>query len=141
MVMLWQIQRICPNPPGDAANCETWLTNLAQTNYDFVWEFVEPRLINAGFITVGAAVAVVPANAWCDYPDVDGFVTFQINNMNHANKALHNLLKNDNIFGLVADALEKLEAGASLVQLYTGFIYEGPGLIKAINKAILAQSN
>lgn len=37
------------------------------------------------------------------------------------------------------DALEKLEAGASLVQLYTGFIYEGPRLIKAINKAILAK--
>jgi len=35
------------------------------------------------------------------------------------------------------DALEKLEAGASLVQLYTGFIYEGPQLIKKINKAIL----
>jgi dihydroorotate dehydrogenase len=37
------------------------------------------------------------------------------------------------------DALEKLEAGASLVQLYTGFIYEGPGLIKEINQAILGQ--
>jgi dihydroorotate dehydrogenase len=36
------------------------------------------------------------------------------------------------------DAIEKLEAGASLIQLYTGFIYEGPGLIKAINKKILA---
>ena len=35
------------------------------------------------------------------------------------------------------DALEKLDAGASLVQLYTGFIYEGPALIKAINKEIL----
>jgi dihydroorotate dehydrogenase len=35
------------------------------------------------------------------------------------------------------DALEKIEAGASLVQLYTGFIYEGPRLIKEINKAIL----
>jgi len=35
------------------------------------------------------------------------------------------------------DALEKLAAGASLVQLYTGFIYEGPGLISKINKAIL----
>jgi dihydroorotate dehydrogenase len=34
------------------------------------------------------------------------------------------------------DALEKLEAGASLVQIYTGFIYEGPGLVKAINKGI-----
>lgn len=37
------------------------------------------------------------------------------------------------------DAIEKLQAGASLVQLYTGFIYEGPALIKAINKAILEQ--
>ncbi len=35
------------------------------------------------------------------------------------------------------DALEKLEAGASLVQLYTGFIYEGPILVTKINKAIL----
>ncbi|REG94092.1 quinone-dependent dihydroorotate dehydrogenase [Flavobacterium aquicola] len=37
------------------------------------------------------------------------------------------------------DALEKLEAGASLLQLYTGFIYEGPALVKDINKAILAK--
>ena len=35
------------------------------------------------------------------------------------------------------DALEKLEAGADLVQVYTGFIYEGPKLIKRINKALL----
>ena len=35
------------------------------------------------------------------------------------------------------DALDKIEAGADLVQLYTGFIYEGPNLIKQINKAIL----
>lgn len=32
------------------------------------------------------------------------------------------------------DALEKMKAGASLVQLYTGFIYEGPALIKRINR-------
>ena len=36
------------------------------------------------------------------------------------------------------DALEKIEAGADLVQVYTGFIYEGPGLVKRINKAILS---
>ncbi len=35
------------------------------------------------------------------------------------------------------DAIEKLNAGASLVQLYTGFIYEGPDLVKRINKKIL----
>ncbi|TYP72921.1 dihydroorotate oxidase A [Aquimarina intermedia] len=37
------------------------------------------------------------------------------------------------------DALEKLDAGACLVQLYTGFIYEGPKLIKDINKSLLAR--
>ena len=35
------------------------------------------------------------------------------------------------------DAIEKLDAGASLIQLYTGFIYEGPALVKAINKKIV----
>ncbi len=35
------------------------------------------------------------------------------------------------------DAIEKLEAGASLVQLYTGFIYEGPALIRQISEKIL----
>ena len=34
------------------------------------------------------------------------------------------------------DALEKLRAGASLIQLYTGFIYEGPGLVKRIHSAL-----
>jgi dihydroorotate dehydrogenase len=37
------------------------------------------------------------------------------------------------------DAIEKLNAGASLVQLYTGFIYEGPRLIKEINERILTE--
>jgi len=35
------------------------------------------------------------------------------------------------------DALEKLNAGASLVQVYTGFIYEGPSIVKNINKGLL----
>ena len=37
------------------------------------------------------------------------------------------------------DAIEKLNVGASLVQIYTGFVYEGPGIAKRINKAILKQ--
>ena len=37
------------------------------------------------------------------------------------------------------DALEKIKCGADLVQLYTGFIYEGPSLIKRINKLLLDQ--
>ncbi|HEX8327680.1 MAG TPA: quinone-dependent dihydroorotate dehydrogenase [Hymenobacter sp.] len=36
-----------------------------------------------------------------------------------------------------ADAQEKLAAGASLVQLYTGFVYEGPALVSQINKALV----
>jgi dihydroorotate dehydrogenase len=35
------------------------------------------------------------------------------------------------------DAQEKLEAGADLVQVYTGFIYEGPSIVKNINKHLL----
>jgi dihydroorotate dehydrogenase len=38
------------------------------------------------------------------------------------------------------DAIEKLNAGASLVQVYTGFIYEGPAIAKKICKGILANS-
>jgi dihydroorotate dehydrogenase len=39
-----------------------------------------------------------------------------------------------------ADAIEKIRAGADLIQLYTGFIYEGPKLIREINQAIIAQA-
>lgn len=39
------------------------------------------------------------------------------------------------------DAIEKIKAGADLIQLYTGFIYEGPGLIKQINKALIAENS
>ena len=35
-------------------------------------------------------------------------------------------------------AAEKIEAGASLVQLYTGFIYKGPALIREAVDAIAA---
>ena len=53
--------------------------------------------------------------------------------------------KSENAFPIISvggimsaeDALEKLEAGAALVQLYTGFIYEGPELVKKINQKIL----
>ncbi len=38
------------------------------------------------------------------------------------------------------DALEKLKAGADLIQIYTGFIYEGPSLIKKINQRIIVNS-
>jgi len=40
-----------------------------------------------------------------------------------------------------ADAIEKLEAGASLVQVFTGFIYEGPYMVKRICEGILENMN
>ena len=39
------------------------------------------------------------------------------------------------------DALEKFDAGAALIQLYTGFIYEGPGLVRRICDALLARAS
>lgn len=38
------------------------------------------------------------------------------------------------------DAIEKLDAGADLIQLWTGFVYEGPGLVKKINEALLERT-
>jgi dihydroorotate dehydrogenase len=37
-----------------------------------------------------------------------------------------------------ADALAKLRAGARLVQVYTGLVYRGPGLIKKINRELVS---
>jgi dihydroorotate dehydrogenase len=37
----------------------------------------------------------------------------------------------------VDSAWEKLDAGADLIQLYTGFVYEGPGVIKRIKKGLV----
>lgn len=39
------------------------------------------------------------------------------------------------------DAMEKFDAGASLIQLYTGFIYEGPELIREINQELLKRAS
>ena len=38
------------------------------------------------------------------------------------------------------DAVEKLDAGASLIELYTGFIYYGPGIVKKVNKVLVKRN-
>ena len=38
--------------------------------------------------------------------------------------------------GNVSKALEKIDAGANLIQIYSGFIFKGPTLIKKINEAL-----
>jgi dihydroorotate dehydrogenase len=53
----------------------------------------------------------------------------------------HRQLKNSLIIGVggifsASDAYEKIKAGASLIQLYTGLIYCGPSLVKNINKGL-----
>ena len=35
------------------------------------------------------------------------------------------------------DAYEKIKAGASAVQIYTGFVYEGPAAVKTINRGLI----
>ena len=37
------------------------------------------------------------------------------------------------------DAVEKLHAGASLIQLYTGFVYEGPALVRGIHRRLCGE--
>ncbi len=39
------------------------------------------------------------------------------------------------------DAIDKIKAGADLVQIYTGFIYKGPALVKEINKELISYYN
>lgn len=41
----------------------------------------------------------------------------------------------------VQDAMNMFESGATLIQLYTGFIYEGPGLAKRINRELIKRQN
>ena len=39
----------------------------------------------------------------------------------------------------VEEATEMLNAGADLIQLYTGFIYEGPALVRNIAKSLIKE--
>ena len=57
-------------------------------------------------------------------------------------KYIHKKMPNLPIIGVggiftAQDAYEKIKAGASLIQVYTGFVYEGPGLAKKINKGLV----
>ncbi|MEQ8244532.1 quinone-dependent dihydroorotate dehydrogenase [Fulvivirga sp.] len=60
--------------------------------------------------------------------------------LSYLRKALGNDYPIIGVGGIMSpeDAIEKLKAGASLIQIYTGFIYEGPGFVKRINSKIAA---
>ena len=53
----------------------------------------------------------------------------------------HDITSLEKRYDRLEDAIEKLDAGADLLQLYTGFIYEGPALIKRINKKLIERSS
>ena len=57
----------------------------------------------------------------------------------HLHKQTHGSLPIIGVGGVfnAADAWEKITAGASLVQIYTGLVYEGPGVVKAIVRGLL----
>jgi dihydroorotate dehydrogenase len=59
----------------------------------------------------------------------------------HLYKQTHGSLPIVGVGGIfnAADAWEKITAGASLVQIYTGLVYEGPGAVKAIVTGLLEQ--
>lgn len=99
---------------------------------------------------------VIATNTTTDRKDLktDNKITSQIGNGGLSGKPLNKRStevikylhqKSNNSFPIIGvggihsaeDALEKINAGASLIQLYTGFIYEGPALIKKINKLLL----
>lgn len=57
-------------------------------------------------------------------------------------KYIHKQMPNLSIIGVggiftAQDAYEKIKAGASLVQIYTGFIYEGPFMVKRISQGLV----
>jgi dihydroorotate dehydrogenase len=58
--------------------------------------------------------------------------------LSYLRKALGNDYPIIGVGGIMSpeDAVEKLKAGASLIQIYTGFVYEGPGFVKRINSKI-----
>jgi len=64
------------------------------------------------------------------------------NPSNHVLKTLKARLQDElpiiGVGGILSgdDALEKIQSGASLVQIYTGLIYRGPGLIAECAKAL-----
>lgn len=59
--------------------------------------------------------------------------------MRHLYRAVGGTLPIIGVGGIftAADAYEKIKAGASAVQIYTGFVYEGPAVMKRINQGLI----
>ncbi|MEX0685922.1 MAG: quinone-dependent dihydroorotate dehydrogenase [Balneolales bacterium] len=89
-------------------------------------------------------VFTTPREKWVKYPGaVSGRPVEQLMNANL--KMLYKIIGRDSRFKMIAaggifsaeDAYRKIRLGASLVQLYTAMVYEGPGIVKEINQGLV----
>lgn len=90
----------------------------------------------SGLVTPTAEVAEIGAGGLSGAP-VKAKATEVIRYIHRRSQGRIPIIAVGGIF-TAADAREKLEAGASLVQVYTGFIYEGPAIAKNICKGIIS---
>ncbi len=91
-----------------------------------------------GLATPATQVAEIGAGGLSGLP-VKGKSTHVVKYIHRKSNGEIPIIASGGIF-TAEDAIEKLNAGASLVQVYTGFIYEGPGIAKKICTGLLAKS-
>ncbi len=118
--------------------------DLTETQLDDIIEIVKETRI-AGVIATNTTILREGLKSSSSlYSELGGLSGKPLSN--RSTEVIRYLSKNSNrafvIIGVggihsAEDALEKLNAGASLIQFYTGFIYEGPGLVKQILKKLL----
>lgn len=106
--------------------CETQLSGLVATN---------TTIERAGLATPAAQVSAYGAGGLSGRP-LRARATEVIAYLHRRSQGALPIIGAGGIHS-AQDALEKLAAGATLVQLYTGFVYEGPALVKQINQAIV----
>lgn len=88
----------------------------------------------AGLQTVPAVLEKIGAGGLSGKP-LAGRSTFLVNHIREKTNGRLNIIASGGIF-TATDAREKMDAGASLVQVWTGFIYEGPAIVKNICKGL-----
>ena len=110
------------------------------------WFESKPLIANATNSMLNEGTKNLSASDIADKIDYYGAFLQTESNADWASVNLFTLNKHlENTFPIIAsggvhtaeDAIEKIKAGASLVQIYTGLIYEGPGLVKKICKGLL----
>lgn len=138
--MLAEIKPACPvflkiSPMGGVQNIEKYLE--ACNDFDFVSGFI----FN---LPPGKTVPLItPLSTWKNWPGavsgkpVAAFLNNCLSEMyQRMDKNKYTLISAGGVFS-AEDAYTKIKLGASLVQLLTGMIYQGPALVKKINKGLI----